>query len=59
MSGLRLTTVLKTDLRGFPERVGLISSQELSTLLSEQAELSSQVFGRYGGQIIRGEGDWF
>ncbi len=59
MGQVRLTTILKTDLKGFSERVGLISSEELSRLLDGQRDLTAAIFVRHGGTIVKGEGDSF
>lgn len=59
MSEYRSTVIMKTDIRGFTTRVGMMSTSDLSKLLSEHKKLILEKIVKYGGQTVKGEGDSF
>lgn len=59
MSDLRLTAILKTDLRGSTPLFRSMSEDQLRKFLNEQNGLISKLVVQHQGQIIKGEGDAF
>ena len=59
MSTVRTTAVMKTDLRGYSERVAQISARELGELLRHHQALAEPIFTAHEGSIVKGEGDSF
>ena len=59
MADLRSTVVMKTDLRGFTTKVGMLSSSDLSALLRDHKQLIIDTVSEHEGLIIKGEGDSF
>ena len=51
--------IMKTDIKGFSNRVGLLSDLELSKLLTEHKDFIKRKIKKYFGKIIKGEGDAF
>ena len=56
---LKCQAVVKTDIKGFSNRVGLLSDLELSKLLNEHKKFITEKITKYDGKIIKGEGDAF
>ena len=56
---LKCRIIMKTDIKGFSNRVGLLSDLELSTLLSEHKLFIKNKVGENNGTVIKGEGDAF
>ena len=50
---------MKTDIKGFSNRVGLLSDLELSTLLNEHKKFIKNKVEKNNGKVIKGEGDAF
>ena len=50
---------MKTDIKGFSNRVGLLSDLELSTLLTEHKLFIKNKVEENNGIVIKGEGDAF
>ena len=59
MGNLRSTVVMKTDIRGFTTRVGMLSELDLSKLLSGHKQFIVEKIANYQGLIVKGEGDAF
>lgn len=59
MDSLRLSTIMKTDIRGFTNKVGNLSSSDLGALLEEHKTFISTAIQKFGGRIVKGEGDAF
>lgn len=59
MAQLRSTVIVKTDLSGFMSKVASLSESELSDLLAEHKELIVATANKYGGSVVKGEGDSF
>lgn len=59
MAQTRLVAIMKTDIRGFTNRVSRMSAIDLSDLLGSHKRLITQVVKSHGGQVIKGEGDAF
>ncbi len=59
MKHLKLSAVMKTDIRGYTTKVGMMSTSDLGQLLKEHKEFISRKVTTYDGSIIKGEGDSF
>lgn len=59
MGNLRSTVVMKTDIRGFTTKVGMLSELDLGALLKSHKEFILNIAGKYDGKIVKGEGDAF
>ena len=53
------TAIMKTDIKGFSSKIGLLSDVELSTLLQNHKEFIIRSVYKYNGSIVKGEGDAF
>ena len=53
------TAIMKTDIKGFSKKIGILSDIELSTLLESHKEFIIRSVYKYRGSIIKGEGDAF
>ena len=53
------TAIMKTDIKGFSSKIGLLSDIELSTLLQNHKEFIIRSVYKYNGLIVKGEGDAF
>ena len=56
---LKCRIIMKTDIKGFSNRIGLLSDLELSTLLTEHKLFIKNKVEENNGIIIKGEGDAF
>lgn len=56
---VRSTVIMKTDIRGFTTRVGMLSTSDLSTLLRKHKKLILDIAAKYEGSMVKGEGDSF
>ena len=56
---LKCRVIMKTDIKGFSNRVGLLSDLELSTLLKEHKKFIKNKVEENNGKVIKGEGDAF
>ena len=52
-------SIMKTDIKGFSNKVGLLDDLELSKLLNEHKIFIKQKVTKYDGKVIKGEGDSF
>ena len=59
MSELRLTTVMKVDVRGSTELIHTFTEDQLREFLDEQKNLVTNLVTQHQGQVIKGEGDAF
>lgn len=59
MSDLRITAILKTDLRGSTPLFYSLDEDQLRGFLDEQKQLVSQLVAERNGRIVKGEGDAF
>lgn len=50
---------MKTDIKGFSNKVGLLNDLELSKLLNEHKKFIKDKINKYDGKVIKGEGDAF
>ena len=53
------TAIMKTDIKGFSKKIGILSDLELSKLLQNHKEFIIRSVYKYKGSIIKGEGDAF
>ena len=53
------TAIMKTDIKGFSRKIGILSDMELSKLLQDHKEFIIRSVYKYDGSIIKGEGDAF
>lgn len=58
-SQLISTAIMKTDIKGFSRKIGILSDMELSKLLQDHKEFIIRSVYKYNGSIIKGEGDAF
>ncbi len=59
MKSLKLSAVMKTDIRGYTTKVGMMNAFDLGKLLKEHKAFISEKVAAYEGSIIKGEGDSF
>jgi adenylate cyclase len=57
MNGLRTLTIVKTDVRRFTDRVGLMTSCDLDAFLREHRALVVAVLKRHAGHVVKEIGD--
>ncbi|MBC7909518.1 MAG: adenylate cyclase [Pyrinomonadaceae bacterium] len=50
---------MKTDIRGFTTKVGMLSELDLSTLLKQHKQFILDIAAKHSGGIVKGEGDSF
>ena len=56
---LRSTVIMKTDIRGFTVKVGMLAELDLSALLTHHKQFILDVVAKHHGSIVKGEGDSF
>ena len=59
MSNLHSTVVMKTDIRGFTAKVGMLSELDLSALLTHHKEFIVDIARQYEGEIAKRRGRFF
>lgn len=59
MSNLRSTAVMKTDIRGFTTKVGMLSELDLSILFKQHKQFILDITAKHNGSLVKGEGDAF